>query len=290
MQTQLPEPCFDISLPNNFELEYAWKCVHSIGFRVIDHLTYEVKNQIECFSQKTEFLTQLLHNLAIKVIEKPFFNFKDEFHLLKTKSPITDAVQYDVLSHYYIVGRMILTPTKTLFLPKEPVFQNRILREYGADFFIRVVYRDEDFEKMNTVQSCLLDDILKRMKQFFKDGFRISNRHYEFLGCSNSQLREHSFWFFHPHDGITSDSIRNSSGELLTDRCVASYVSRFGLCFSSTRRTVDVDEKCWSYGDDVKKDEHCFTDGIGRISTKLAEKVSIFSVYCLNNGVYRILP
>lgn len=279
LQTKLPEPYFDISLPNNFDLEYAWKCVHSLGSKVVDHLTYEVKNQIECLSQKTELLTQLLHNLAVKVIEKPFFNFKDELDLLMAKSPIT--VENEVPSHFYMVGRMILTPTKTVFLPKEPVFQNRILREYGPDFFIRVVYRDEDFDKMNTVQSCLLDDVLKIMKQFLKDGFRIGNRHYEFLGCSNSQLREHSFWFFHPHDDITSESIRNNSGEFSKDRCVASYVSRFGLCFSSTRRTVDVDENCLIYDDDVKKDEYCFTDGIGRISTKLAKKVTNFSLhYC----------
>ena len=47
LQTKLPEPYIDISLPNNFDLEYAWNCVHSLGFKVVDHLTYEVKNQIK---------------------------------------------------------------------------------------------------------------------------------------------------------------------------------------------------------------------------------------------------
>lgn len=186
-------------------------------------------------------------------------------------------------SHYSRVARMVLTPTKSLFLPKEPVFQNRIVREYGEDYFIRVVFRDEDFEKISTVQLHDVGNILESMKLFFKAGFQIHNRHYEFLGCSNSQLREHSFWFFHPHDGITSESIINSSGELSTERCVASYVSRFGLCFSSTKKTVDVDRSCVRYIDDVKNEEYCFTDGIGRISTKLAKKViyHIFQVVLL---------
>lgn len=175
--------------------------------------------------------------------------------------------------HYSMVAQIVITPTKYFFLPKEPVFQNRLIRKYGEDFFIRVVLRDEDFEKVSTVQSHAVVKILERMKTFFKDGFQIKTRHYDFLGCSNSQLREHSFWFFHPHDGITSESIRNSSGELSTERCVVSYVSRFGLCFYSTRKTVDVDQSCVEYTDDVKNGEYCFTDGIGCISTKLAKKV-----------------
>lgn len=40
-------------------------------------------------------------------------------------------------------------------------------------FFIRVVFRDEDFEKINTVQSDAVENILERMKLFFKDGFQI---------------------------------------------------------------------------------------------------------------------
>lgn len=67
---------------------------------------------------------------------------------------------------------------------------------------------------------------------------------------------------------------RKTFGELSTERCVASYVSRFGLCFSSTKKTVDVDKVCVQYTDDIQNDEYCFTDGIGRISTKLAEKVA----------------
>lgn len=285
IQFKLSEVKNKIFLPDNFEIKYAWQCVDSIGFKVTDHLTSEVKRDIEEMAHtETLLATQVFYNLAIELMEKPFFHFKDEFNSVIKKTGISKMNDKNELpSHYSRVARMVLTPTKSLFLPKEPVFQNRIVREYGEDYFIRVVFRDEDFEKISTVQLHDVGNILESMKLFFKAGFQIHNRHYEFLGCSNSQLREHSFWFFHPHDGITSESIINSSGELSTERCVASYVSRFGLCFSSTKKTVDVDRSCVRYIDDVKNEEYCFTDGIGRISTKLAKKViyHIFQVVLL---------
>lgn len=272
LQKKLLELKSDVLLPDNFELEYAWHCVISIGFKVTDHLTFEVKKYIEyLFRKEASLMIQVFYSLAIELIEKPFFHFKNELDLMKKRT--LKNFDHDLPPHYSMVARMVLTPTRSLFLPKEPMFQNRIVREYGEDFFIRVVFRDEDFEKISTVQSDAVENILERMKTFFKDGFQIQTRHYEFLGCSNSQLREHSFWFFHPHDDITSENIRYSSGELSTERCVASYVSRFGLCFSSTKKTVDVDKGCVQYTDDVQNDKYCFTDGIGRISTKLAEKV-----------------
>lgn len=275
IQSKLPELKREILLPDNFEIKYAWQCVDSIGFKLTDHLTSEVKRYIEQMAHKdTQLVTEVFYNLAIALMEKPFFHFQDEFNCVMKKTQ-KSKIDYknELPSHYSMVARMVLTPTKSLFLPKEPVFQNRIVREYGEDYFIRVVFRDEDSEKISTVQSHALSTILESMKTSFKSGFQINNRHYEFLGCSNSQLREHSFWFFHPHDGITSESIINCSGEFSTERCVASYVSRFGLCFSSTKKTVDVDKSCVRYIDDVKNEEYCFTDGIGRISAKLAKKV-----------------
>ena len=264
-----------ISWPtSSFEVAYAWECVQSLGFKVTDHISPEVKRYIEILMfRKPTLIPQIFYNLSEQLMDKPFFLFKDELDLIVRRITQTGSSEKASPPHHSMVPRMVLTPTKLVYLPKEPVFQNRILREYGEECFIKLVIRDEDFTKLCSVQSVELDNILERMKTVFKDGFEIQECHYEFLGCSNSQLREHSFWFFHPHDGITSKFIRNSSGDLSSEMCVASYVSRFGLCFSSSQKTVDIDKSCVVYVRDVKNGQYCFTDGIGCISPHLAEKV-----------------
>ena len=268
---------------DSFELAYAWKCVQSLGFKVTDHLSEEVKEYLQGFlKDETPLTAQILYNLALRLTEKPFFFFKGEFDLVIRRTQETDLPDKPPPS-YCKVPRIVLTPTKLLYLPKEPVLQNRILRQYGEEFFIKVVFRDDDFNKISTIQSYALESLLNSMKTHFKNGFKIHDRHYEFLGCSNSQLREHSFWFFHPHDNITSKHIRKKSGELSSETCVASYVSRFGLCFSTTRKTVEVEKKCVEYRKDVANDKYCFTDGIGCISPHLAKRASrlFYFVCCL---------
>ena len=267
--------CPDVALPtDDFEVAYAWQCVQSIGYKVTDQLSPETKRHIEQLCrEKTSQIAQIFYNLAGRLIEKPFFFFREELDLIIQRTTKTVIDKKDVPSHCSLVARVMLTPTKLLYLPKEPVFQNRILRQYGEDYFIKVLIRDDDFEKLSNVQSRALDNILDRMKEIFKEGFNIHDRHYEFLGCSNSQLREHSFWFFHPHDDINAEGIRKSSGDLSSEMCIASYISRFGLCFSSTQKTVDVDKDCVENIKDVTNDKYCFTDGIGCISPHLAKRV-----------------
>ena len=86
--------------------------------------------------------------------------------------------------------------------------------------------------------------------------------------------------------------IRGSLGQLNEIRCVATYVSRMGQCFSSTKEAVtvsieagcrveqipDVEEpynnvyfKCCG---NRRSGTYTFSDGVGKISRALARKVS----------------
>ncbi|XP_061186419.1 LOW QUALITY PROTEIN: uncharacterized protein LOC133194482 [Saccostrea echinata] len=257
----------------DFELEYAWKSLFSMGYKVMDHITREIIHELYQRKVTAQVLFKMMENVA----EKPFFHFIEQVNaamkMIDHESPDNGA---DNLQNYSMVRRVLLTPTKFIFMPKEPVFQNRIFRQYNEDFFVRLVYRDDNFEKISSMQSSTLSDVLVDMKRIFVDGFTIYDRHYSFLGCSNSQLREYSFWFFSSYGGITTESIRQNAGDLYKERCVASYVSRFGLCFSSSFHTLNIGENAEEvhYESDVKRNGFCFTDGIGKISTKLAAKVA----------------
>lgn len=266
---------------NNFEVEYAWMCVRHLGYKVLDHITLREKEHIEQLCRRKDVpASQIFYDLAVQLNQKPFFSFTEELDMILNRSKMPESDEE--VSSFSKVPRIVITPTKLLYLPKELVFQNRILRQYGEEYFIKVVIRDEDFSKISMVQYSALDSILERIKTICNEGLKVNGRQFDFLGCSNSQLREHSFWFFHPHDGITSEGIRNSSGDFASENCVASYVSRFGQCFSSTQETIDIDSSCVVYIEDVRNENYCFTDGIGGISPHLAKRViMVFSTFYL---------
>lgn len=220
----------------------------------------------------------MLHRIAVIANERPFINFPCLIAKEVNTNKTISSENEDLPPNYSLIRRMVLTPTKHVFYPKEPIVQNRIIRQYEEEYFIRIVFRDEDYERVSAIQPNSLDAVIEAMKQFMQKGFHILDRQYEFLGCSNSQLREHGFWLFCPNNGINAQNIRDDCGDISSERCVASYVSRFGLCFSASRDTIDVGVRPGEevFEDDIERNEYCFSDGIGKISPCLASKVSHF--------------
>jgi RNA-dependent RNA polymerase len=248
-------------------------CLVSLGFKVTDHFSEETESLIR--RAASSLTPETLHRFAATASEQPFIHLE---HMISTQANNTRQTRgesEELPPSYSMIRRMVLTPTKHTFLPKEPIVQNRIIRQYEEEYFMRIVFRDEDNERVSAIQPNALDAIIKAMKKFLSVGFRILDRKYEFLGCSNSQLREHGFWFFCPNNGITAQLIRDQSGDISNERCVASYVSRFGLCFSASRDTVDVGVNPGEVEeeDDIKRNDYCFSDGIGKISPHLANQV-----------------
>lgn len=259
----------------DFDREYAWNCLCSHGFKVTDHLNEE--NVLFLRRSMEKFTPDMLHRITAKTNDRPFIHFASLISKQIEKNEIIIKETDDMPPGYSMIRRMVLTPTKHVFYPKEPIVQNRIIRQYAEEYFIRIVFRDEDYEKVSAIAPNSLDSVIDAMKQFLCAGFRILTRHYEFLGCSNSQLREHGFWFFCPNDNTNAQMIRNNCGDISRETCVASYVSRFGLCFSASRDTVDVGMQDGElvHQNDIERNNYCFSDGIGKISPCLANKVFV---------------
>lgn len=109
-----------IALPtDDFEIAYAWQCVQSIGYKVTDQLSPEMKRYIEKLCrEKTSQIAQIFYNLAVRLIEKPFFFFREELDLIIQRTTKTVNAKKDVPSQCSLVARVMLTPTKLLYLPK----------------------------------------------------------------------------------------------------------------------------------------------------------------------------
>jgi hypothetical protein len=141
----------------------------------------------------------------------------------------------------------------------------------------------------------------ERFAPFFKSngGLEIAGRHFDFLGYSQSALREHSTWFITPFvlDGrkVTAATIRESLGDFSagtsssssaqTDNCCkkcrravidipARYMARLAQAFSATQPSLLLEpHQIVQIADIESPSGSCHTDGVGRISSRLAGEV-----------------
>ena len=267
---------------NTFEAIYAWYCLITRGFKVTDQISDDVTDFLR--DREDEVLVaRLLHTIGDKfdnncVVSLCSKSLQREWDALLQFRVIDDDNEDQQLDHLVKVPRILLTPTVVRGLPAEHIVGNRVVREFGVDRFVRVALRDEDMELLSA-SACSLDKAVAVITEFMHQDLVIGRRRrYHFLGCSNSQMREHGFWMYASDGKHTVDSIRQWMGDLSHERCVAAYVSRLGQFFSASKKTISVDAKCKRLIPDVELNGHCFTDGIGKISSSLAGKVNNIAV------------
>ena len=115
-----------------------------------------------------------------------------------------------------------------------------------------------------------MNEVFTRIKRTFSNGLQIGDRKYEFLAYGNSQLREHSAYFFAPTAQVDAERIRMWMGSFQDIKTVAKYGSRLGQCFSTTRAITGVVPQIIEWAD-IENNGFCFTDGVGKISPFLAQ-------------------
>jgi len=247
---------------SSFEVSYAWFCLASHGYKVTDQFTPNFLDLVR--SKKDDnLLNEVLYSVAndmnkrsigvlMEIFKQDFDHVTSNAHEINThKLPLT------------VVRHVLLTPTTKRGQRAEQTGDNRVIREFNPDRFLTVSVREENDQLLTSSSGCS-ERIIEVITRFLTNGLRIADRHYRYLGSSNSQLREHSVWLY-ASDGLnTVESIRAWMGDLSTERCVATYVTRLGQCFSTTTETVEV--KTWTIIPDIKYNGRNFTDGIGKLS------------------------
>lgn len=190
------------------------------------------------------------------------------------------------------------TPTRFVCKRPESMRSNRVIRNFGdAGFFLRVRFCDEDEANITEVglveanlrkicgdsretNGIFSDDLQDNfsMKQSAEEenrslGIRIGDRTFQRLHWSNSQMRTGAMWLFspHPESKVTPRLIREWVGDLspLASK-PPKYASRLALAFSSSLPMFDV---TWTVIDDIERNDFCFTDGVGEMSTSVARRV-----------------
>lgn len=112
--------------------------------------------------------------------------------------------------HCALIKRAVITPTRLLLYPPEVMVKNRVLRQYETESFLCVSVRDEDLSKLSAGRGSL-DPLLDGINRILDEGLDIAGQRFQFLGSSNSQLRNHSCWFVEPK--YEPDVIRRWMGD-----------------------------------------------------------------------------
>jgi hypothetical protein len=91
-------------------------------------------------------------------------------------------------------------------------------------------------------------------KKVLESGIEICNHRYHLFGLSNSQLREHSYWFVRATSLEEIDRKRRLLGDFSEITNIGKYVARVGLWFSKSDPTnvchfiqLDVYSFCFSF-------------------------------------------
>ncbi|XP_033120377.1 probable RNA-dependent RNA polymerase 1 [Anneissia japonica] len=263
---------------SSFETQYAIKSFLSVGRTSSHHckkLLDEVKRMDEEKTISEEVIQRALYSLNRQLENDYFIDLKAAF-LVLVNDEKNNRTKEEVPGRCVYVRRFYCTPTRLIFEQPELMFSNRILRQYGEEFCARIVFRDENYRKLNGTEANSSTDIAKRIIQTLLKGVKIGDRRYKFLACSNSQLRDHGCWLYaRDRIGNTGETIRNNMGDFHDIRVVAKYIKRMGQCFSTSESTVEVKVETGQveHVKDIERNPYCFSDGIGKISGGLRDKV-----------------
>ncbi|CAG8736740.1 22287_t:CDS:2, partial [Rhizophagus irregularis] len=277
----------------NFKVNYMLECNISFNYLNEYNLCKEFYSLLS--QQPTKVSLNILEGIHSKKkrIYKPLPYLRSELEKLKYK-----LVNESTYIPYYcvMVRKVIVTPTTSYILTPTMETSNRVIRHFldKKDHFLRVKFVDEALSKVSCSPNGVTNDtpnlaLYNRVYYTLCHGITIGGRKYEFLAFSESQLRDHSCWFFSSIGDLTADKVRTEMGIFSTNKSVAKYIAQMDQCFSSTRNIqMDQMDRCFSSTRNIKKppivkikeipdivrNGFTFSDGVGNISFSLAKKIA----------------
>ncbi|KPM40471.1 RNA-dependent RNA polymerase 1 [Neonectria ditissima] len=178
--------------------------------------------------------------------------------------------------HYCaLMRKAVITPTTIRFNTPTVEMSNRVLRRYSHmhDRFLRVQFMDEAENSRIRINKDRNDEIWKRLSRTLYQGIKIGDRVYEFLAFGSSQLKQCGAYFFCPTHHTSCDDIRKWMGQFSHIKIIAKYAARLGQCLSTTREVRGISVPSIRPIEDIERNGHCFTDGVGKISPFIAQMI-----------------
>ncbi|CEF62701.1 RNA-dependent RNA polymerase, eukaryotic-type family-containing protein [Strongyloides ratti] len=278
----------------SFELSYLIETILSMGLLTkVDLLISQekrdtfIENVLSCYQENNKITLLALENI-IKRIERMFFvkNICKMFQLIyKNESEneylVDDFIEEDIDQNIFYVRKVIVTPTRTLFKIPTAMIGNRVMRQYDptGEKMLKVIFRTDNLRSTKEIGSdCILTEIINK---YLDKGIIVGGFIYNFLGASNSQIRDGGCYFFRgsKYDMI---SIREGLGSIKQE-AIPKMMGRLGQCFTQSflaKNAIIANDKYVKDNDyftpvwkDSGEKEYCFSDGCGMISNEMGRKI-----------------
>lgn len=185
--------------------------------------------------------------------------------------------------------QIFVTPTAFIIEPAVPDQSNSVLRRYlnHQHHFIRVTFTDEGgqihrlrrpFAASFSWEEFIRDHVGSRLKH----GLDLGGREWQWLGYSNSALKEGQMIFMSPFDDangnhIDADAVRRAIGVFTkVEKHPAKYGARIGQAFSATNSSIEINDQYIEKGEDIPdlpNQKYYFTDGAGEMSLEMAHEI-----------------
>ena len=178
------------------------------------------------------------------------------------------------------VQRCTITPTYILFAPYALAQGNRILRDFISTPTLSMLcsYKMDDYKEGRWNNKILIEYI----KYIMSIGFSLGEKKYRFFNFSQSQFRNKACWLL-----TEPEKILRRTGNYNKIKNVAKFGARVSQNLTTTIKTIGIPSKHIINIDDVKIDgkiilkdkkekniKYIFSDGVGKISYDLAEKIT----------------
>jgi hypothetical protein len=223
---------------------YAFQLLLTLGYRIKNRITKKTLRKIIQLSNIFKQEQYPNHECYLKLISvyyrarhNRFFDINREFDSIQTMPAGI------ILDKWAYVPRVYLTPYGVVPLTVKPMRGNRILREqlrFGpAEHFCRVIIRDVDLGQPQKDFMQITEQWIKKLIMAANDVI-VGNKRFYFLLCSNSQLRDRSFWFHSPYQGCGVEDIRRWMGDFSSETCIGTRIARMALSLTGTTPTIKV--------------------------------------------------
>ncbi|KAG0420061.1 RNA-dependent RNA polymerase 1, partial [Dictyocoela roeselum] len=252
----------------NFDVRYMFMCLFSHKGRYISHKFSEA--HIDLILKKAN-IKKFCDFIEIVVEDR---NFEPERIITDFFEKETNTYVSEELKNAVYLRSAYITPLSIIYNYPKISPTNRVLRNFDPDKFIRISFREDNtLDRVYNSQ----DEVYDYFRSVLNDGFFICDRKYFFLASSASQLRLHAAWFVTPHvknkELVGPDYIRSWLGNFDDIHNIGKYTIRLGQALSATIMDIEIDEFV-EEKDAISSTGYCFTDGVGKISEKLAKRRS----------------
>ncbi|CEF65587.1 RNA-dependent RNA polymerase, eukaryotic-type family-containing protein [Strongyloides ratti] len=279
---------------SDFSLSYLIDAVFSRGFNIKDQLLTSSKRRDDFLDMILKFyqenrkvtllsLESFINKLDESIVVGDILNIFEWVYNNESKNvEITDAIkEHEKKEHYVYVRKIVITPTRKIYRPPELMMHNRMLRQFDPNGkkTLRILFRDDNKRPIKEVRNeYIIEQVLN---DCLDNGLNVGGQLYNFLGSSNSQMRDGGCYFYR---GTTDEIIelRKNFG-FIKQEVVPKMIARIGQCFTQALiaekaivqenrmlRDPDYETPRW-IGSNEKVG--CYSDGCGMISYNMAENI-----------------